>query len=464
MQEEQAELARNFVNPHIAPDPDNPDIAADECPLGDLTKIPEKYKNPSPELYEEGGPLSRCGFIQLLGAFENDFRVGVITTDVGLYDNRIEAAPDGWGFRPQRGCLQPDGAPGAPGTSKLIRRADLEDDDRDNNDLALRFSRTLENISVWGSPYERGLDAMAVFLDPSSTRAPGCEGDLETFRRPDAQLVTIFLTDEEDCSHGLGGTFTDELAGEPQSAGPFGDLYASSAGRCYSDAAKLAPVDAYVSALRDVDKKAKVAVIGGLVPVGDDDVEARGCLADDFTTECWESEGRSNSNTSHFICSADPIAEPQYGVTEQDIADRAGRPCCVADPARRYLDFARALDEKDGEQKSVVLDSICNGSYLETMIKIAAFIGSTRFVDLAEDPQDGLILVSITRAGDDEATVLPRVDPEQCSTETGWYLEGRRRIVLCEDAIPGPGDKLSVRAKGRADSAACRAEEEALAP
>src|SRR3990172_7363802 len=115
MAEEQQNLADNFLNQ---------DPAA--CPLQDLKNIPEEYKNPAPALYQGAGPLAQCGFIQLVAAFENDFRVGVITTDVGLCDNRVPSAQggDAWGFRPQRGCLQPDSAPG--GTArKVLARADL---------------------------------------------------------------------------------------------------------------------------------------------------------------------------------------------------------------------------------------------------------------------------------------------------------------------------------------------------
>src|SRR5688572_18036844 len=105
MAEEQQKLADNFINLRCA-DPE--DDSTCECPLNDLADIPEEFLNPQPSLYEGDGPLSKCGFIQLLAAFENDFRVGVITTDVGPCDNRFDQFATGE-FRPQRGCLQPDG-------------------------------------------------------------------------------------------------------------------------------------------------------------------------------------------------------------------------------------------------------------------------------------------------------------------------------------------------------------------
>ena len=171
MQEEQDRLAAAFIN----------DTAA--CPINkndlkDFARCDEAsppavcaFANPSPELLAAPGPqgLANCGFIQVLAAFENDFRIGVITTDVGVCDNRIPGSqseislcdqvptppectnPDddnGWGFRPQRGCLQPNGPPGT--VTKVIARQDLLDADATNDDIGDRFIKTLKNITgIW---------------------------------------------------------------------------------------------------------------------------------------------------------------------------------------------------------------------------------------------------------------------------------------------------------------------------
>ena len=222
MQEEQTRLAAAFIN----------DTAA--CPIGkndlkDFARCEDEpdlavcfFRNPSPDMLAAPAPdgLRDCGFIQVLSAFENDFRIGVITTDIGLCDNRIPAGQadlfcgpgkagenfaecgtfDGidWGFRPQRGCLQPNGPPGTP--LKVIARQDLVDDVTSNDEIGQRFIDTLKNIRVFGSSVERGLDAMQIFLNPASDRAPGCEDDLGKFLRKEAKLIVIFLSDEEDCS------------------------------------------------------------------------------------------------------------------------------------------------------------------------------------------------------------------------------------------------------------------------
>jgi hypothetical protein len=462
MAEEQDELAANFLN-------QNPD----ECPLQDLANIDPLLKNPSIDLYTGGGPLANCGFIQLLAAFENDFRVGVITTDVGLCDNRfptgqaaacVRQSPgdaDGtcrltnevcnsslpcdnvWGFRPQRGCLQPDGPPELDGARKLIAAADLTDDDLTNDDFAQRFKDTLDNISVFGSTFERGLDAVSIFLDPGSSRGPGCQDDFESFRRPNASLVVIFLTDEEDCSHGLGNTgFDDELEGEPEeegeACGEYRELFSAHlASNCYSSFDQLPPVSLYVDALLAADPNAKVAVIAGGLGEPNSIVPA-GCLVVDGAPDgdCFESGGISNLSNPGQACGPDADHDPSDAGVD-------GRPCCVADPGGRYFDFATQVGKK-------TTDSICNASFRGTMIEIAAFIAAVDFVLLPEPPASPTaIVVTIKRAGGGPTeTITPLADSADCATADGWRLEGVDKVVLCGTARPGPGDTIDVQAKG----------------
>ncbi len=431
MAEEQQNLADNFLNQ---------DPAA--CPLQDLQNIPDEYKNPAPRLYQGDGPLAQCGFIQLVAAFENDFRVGVITTDVGLCDNRVPDAQggDAWGFRPQRGCLQPDSAPGGT-MRKVLARADLADADTGNDDLAARFSATLSNIGTFGSPFERGLDAVNLFLDPASDRNPSCAGDLELFRRDDAALVVIFLTDEEDCSHGLGGmleVFGNENDGEV--CGEFPNHFITVASsRCYEAPEALSAVDLYADALLASDPDVKVAVVAGGIGFAGL-ITPAGCLVgtDGLPTGgsdvCFSSGGSSNAVGLGEVCAPDTAAA------------RGGLPCCVADAGGRYYALADAV----GAART---DSICNQSFRSSMINIAAFLAAVDSVRLAEPPDSpGAVLVELTRAGSDETELLARLSgPEECATATGWYLEGEDRIVLCGAARPGPGDSISVRARGDSD-------------
>lgn len=439
MAEEQQNLVENFLNQDAA-----------ECPLQDLANIPAEFKNPIRSLYTNGGPLASCGFIQLLAAFENDFRVGVITTDVNVCDNAYPGnqTAQTWGFRPQRGCLQPDSAPGGS-ERKLIAAADLADDDLGNDDFATRFRDTLANIRTYGSPFERGLDAVDLFFNaPGDQRGPGCEDDRATFRRDDAALVVIFLTDEEDCSHGKGGmleAFGNESAGERCGAWDTSSYWNDvPTTRCYSNPADLSPVAAYADALLAVDAKAKVAVIaGGVGEAGS--ITPSGCLVgagglpaggdsngDGMNDTCFESGGLSNYTEHGMPCAAD--APDAHG----------GVPCCVADPGSRYFELAELVG-------SSATDSICNASFRPTMLDIAAFIAAVDTVALAEAPASpSAIIVEVTRAGSAEQERIEALPPNaDCATADGFMLVDERFIQLCGSARPGPGDTIRVRAAGR---------------
>ncbi len=493
MREEQVNLAQNFLNPNL-----------NECPIGvdqlaDFARCKDDappavcdFANPTAEQLQPGGELSGCGFIQILAAFENDFRVGVITTDVGVCDNRTPTALGGnhcsaqptpeectvpdtcdaglqrcvgtgascdndddcgltWGFRPQRGCLQPNGPPGTD--LKVIARSDLDDDDPDNDNIGLRFTRTLNNISVHGSGFERGLDAMRDFLDGSNnaTRDPSCREDLPGFLRDDAKLVVIFLTDEQDCSRlpdnaVLADEFADDICGVVP---PRTDI---SARDCYAKVDDLSPVAAYADFLKSQKRNAddiSIAVIAGGIRDGDGTVSS-GCRIGGNgqpAGECYESKGQSGSQA---VCGASPT----------DVAAREGRrcvagnapecelPCCQADSGSRYFELADAFPDQS------IKDSICYDSFRETMIKIAVKIGDVESVRLAEAPaDDALIFVEKAPKDSDDFELVQRIPADSCQTDDGWYLDAANpddiRVRFCGDTRPGPGERIRVRAKGQ---------------
>ena len=452
MSEEQKNLVDNFLNPN-----------ENECPLQDLTAIPPQFTNPTRDLYTGNGPLAKCGFIQLLAAFQSDFRVGVITSTVSLCDNELPAAQaqpfcqanpgidecaatdadsGGWGFRPQRGCLQPNGPPGT--LDKVISAADLTDPNK--KDLASRFKATLDNIRVFGSPYERELDAAAVFLQqaPGVKPNPDCDGDFDLFRRKDAALSVIFISDEDDCPHFLpGSTIDDELSGE--TCGVFQDMFLPPhlPGNCYADTGqqsetaspKLSPVEAYKNALLAADPNVKVAVIaGGLGEPGN--LTASGCHvgSDGSPTggDCLNSGGLSNFTGDGQQCDPDVVG-PDFP---------AG--CCTADPGSRYFDLADTI----GKNKDT--DSICNASFRATMLDIAALVASTDTLELAEPPTSpNAVVVKLTKAGTADPTIVDHLaDNADCATQDGWKFESETRIDLCGTARPGPGDNIGVQAEG----------------
>jgi hypothetical protein len=524
MAEEQANLKENFINARV----DGSGVP--ECPI-DPQRLAEfatcdtdapsdlcEFANPSAEDLSPGDPqagvapgrLSRCGFIQVLAAFENDFRVGVITTDVGICDNRSSGAQGGgfcenngeldecsvvddsgaplgggWGYRPQRGCLQPNGPPGT--RLKVIARSDLTDDAADNDDIGDRFGATLDNIRTFGTAFERGLDAMQLFLDPATERDPSCDGDLQDFLRPEAKLVVIFLTDEEDCSRlpddndqfvDNEGDAISEFSGE--SCDEFVDHFNNKAAFCYANEERLTPVERYAEFLKTVKARSSdisIATIAGAVTDADGKTVADGCFTRGGEPDraCYQSGGKSNSIAAGQDCSDSPPQEKtcrknqtvrctddsqcadgdvcvsvfdERGCVDDNGSVTCEKPCCVADAGDRY--FALADQFPDNSVK----DSICFGSFRQTMIKIAVEIGDVESVQLAEPPADpALVFVEKAPADSNEYAIVPRAEGTECAEQDGWILDVANpddiRVRFCGRARPGPGERVRVRAKGQ---------------
>lgn len=126
-----------------------------------------------------------------------DFRVAVVTTDMST---------DPGTFRDQPGPVGPDCAEPAPacsadGTGPVLRATDYALASTREDEQA----RLIEDFSCIGRPgtvsgaagFERGLDSMMTALGPDML-----SGVNAGFRRDDAWLGLVFLTDENDCSHG----------------------------------------------------------------------------------------------------------------------------------------------------------------------------------------------------------------------------------------------------------------------
>lgn len=318
-------------------------IYREDCPILDLNAVPAALLNPEPGLLEE---LSRvCGIAQILAAYDRDFRVGVITTDVNACDNLTELeSPE---HRPQRGCLQP-----VPSTGeKVITKSD--------SDLIRKFRELVAGLGNRGSPVERGLDAVDLFLGADDV-AEGCEGDRDQLLRPDAELLLIFVSDEDDCSH---DETEEELPDHSTVCAQDLDWFArNNAASCYGSADLLADVGEYAARFRAFKGEGRedfvrAAVVGGAVARSGAFV-ARGCRAeDDFISEgCWESGGLSNFTGPVDVCGEETAAEREF------------QPCCTADAARRYFELAELLDGQGA--------SICAPDYVADLV---------RFLDLSED-------------------------------------------------------------------------------
>jgi hypothetical protein len=417
MCEEQENLVQNFFD--------------DNCRITDLSNVPEEYQNPSDDLIAE--LAEECGFIQMLAAFDNDYRVGVITTDVSLADNKFglaegdeltyhcdgQAKPD-FGRRPQRGCLQ-----AVPGSAKKY----IERGDENSGQI---FKDTLEYVSTYGSGFERGLDATRIFLDPSQTRHPDCLDDATDFIRSSAQLIVIYLTDEDDCSHENSESFPDENEGDDgltsQTSWPNGIFPKI----CYERPDEMVPPDEYAEFLKALkgpgrEEDVRVAVVAGSIFNEEGGLEYEGCRIVDGAPngQCEPSFGNS---IDPRLCPGD----------EEPV-------CCEADSGKRYYDLANAMGAGNA-----LTDSICFASFRRTMVDIAQFAARIEFVELSEAPASpGAILVRIMRSGEEDPEDIARIpEGEDPTGQNGWQLEGDRRIRFYGTALPQPGDEILVSALG----------------
>jgi hypothetical protein len=350
MCEEQALLVASFFD--------------DDCPIADLSRVPPAFQNADDNTLDA---LSvECGFLQLMAAAGLDARVGVLSTDVGLCDDRFNVAddpayaaasglhcgeqPGDWGRRPQRGCLI-----GHPADDR--RYVDMTDDNAFEH-----FAEIVEALGAYGSAFERGFDQVEAFLDEDV--ADGCPNVASDFLRDDADLVIAFLSDEDDCSHPASAIFPDENDGElcermaeviPQLRDPPIDpLW------CYERPEALRPVDDVAAVLNDwsaaTGKDVSVAAVtGGVYEAGRDAIISSGCIVDGSgkpDAACTLSLGTSNLTEPGTRCDPEALAAEGLPV------------CCSADPGTRYQALADALG-------SGLNDSICYDSYRKTLLDVA---------------------------------------------------------------------------------------------
>lgn len=158
-----------------------------------------------------------AGFNSFTGQLEEsgtEFQLGVISTSFDYTD-------------PNRGVLK--------GDPPFLTNAD---------DYVAEFAARA-TVGTEGSDKEKGLEAAVYALQPVMT-LEGLGGPNEGFVRPGAQLLVVFVSDEEDCSdHGV-------LEGQPASA-------------CYTDIASLPPATSFVQDLRDLKADDSLVQVGAIV-------------------------------------------------------------------------------------------------------------------------------------------------------------------------------------------------------
>lgn len=310
----------------------------DGCPIQGLTNVPERLRNPTGDVLLELEQL--CGIAQILAAYDRDFRVGVITTDVNACDNFLPEVQGGEerGFTPQRGCLQR-----VPSTGQRFI-------DRDDVEVADKFVDLMSAIGTFGSPFERGLDAVDALLG-GDTFDSTCIGDGASFRREGASLLVMFATDEDDCSHRDGASgFSDETL---EACGRDERIVSEhNPADCYVRVDELEPVASYAERWQALVGEAglRVLVVGGAVPIDDVNFGASGCVATEAGIDgtCFESGGLSNFTGAGQFCGPELEAE------------RGGLPCCTAEAAARYQELVSIVDGS--------VQSICDANFVGAVV------------------------------------------------------------------------------------------------
>lgn len=380
-----------------------------------------------------------CGFIERLQLFDNNFQIGVVTTDMRPLDGRgasntCTAAggfPGGRMPLPMKGCLVPISGNGG---QKIIRPGNIAT-------VSSQFSSLIRNVHVCGSALEEGLRSVKEMLTPDAGRAQAaCETDFREFLRdgdclreadggcvldssgqpvagPKNKLVVIILSDEEDCST------TNSPDGGPQTDGISG----ANSAKCYSETQFLKSTSEYVDFLRNIkgdpDLVSVAMIVGGnKTGPGRGDFVAGNCRCNgtvaggDPILQCEPAQGFS---TTESVCGAQEanafcgtLPQANAMVPAGDGGVRAIT-CCTADTGSRYVDVARGMN-------SFILDSICSQNYKSTMIDIANLINEADVVPLGETPQDARQMVVEVKRG--EGAEFTAVRPWTGNTSAAEFL------------------------------------------
>jgi hypothetical protein len=370
--------------------------------------------------------LDNCGFIERLQLYDNDFQIGIISSDLEDLDRTAGidcVRPDNRDPVPQRGCLQTE--PNPLGGKRVISPRDGT-----ITQISDRFRRAIMNVGVCGSALEQGLDAFKQFLTPGISRGSAdCNSDLDLFLRrkpcrkldggmvcqtdeqgnplpdtdaPAPKLVVILLSDEEDCSH--------YLPGDPNGLGM--ENRPSNADKCYSQPEVLRPVGEFTEFLRNVKNDPSLVsvatIVGGVRGDGGvfvpGDCRCNGTAAGAAPVEeCWGPRG-SSINTQKCGRSAPNLycgALPDINNLSTVGADAGHGECCTADLGSRYFEFARGMD-------TYLANSICEQNYRDTMVRIADLINEVGVVPLGEAPADlRKMQVEVRREGGEWTNVEP---------------------------------------------------------
>ncbi len=273
---------------------------------------------------------------------EQDFQVGLVTTSVYEYSN-VGGVQTRLTFDSQSGKLQPVPVPDpnnpnvlVPGTEKVLR-----DDDPQ---LVEKFRRLVRQ-GTSGSGQETPFEVVRLATDPNLANLPQDLGGNAGLFRDGARLLVAVVSDEDDCSE------TERPPKVQLGTDPSRDY-------CGEQSGLLPSVASYQDrfrSLKDRTGRPREVLWAAIGPVSRTTKEAKGVL-----------EG---------------------GVLRNEDCPTS------FEPGFRQRQMASLFDPTLGN-----LDSICNASYRDSLIRIASIANASQIAEVKNVPDPRVLLVEITRA------------------------------------------------------------------
>ncbi len=489
MSQEQAKLAAQFSRASCP--------ASGVGSLDDAACAANPLCKPTRDVFEQQ-VRDNCGFIDVLNAYQVDYRFGVITTDVSKCDfasavnnatfsaqkgcEEVDFVANGQGPAPQRGCLQ---SAASWGTDRFLTK---------DTATSQKFSDLMQQIGIYGSPMEAGLEAARAFLDGEDSQ---CPADKDLFLRDGSKLLLIYLTDEDDCSYDQDRMkeYVEQVVASKVSQGMttgfeefcISDAAGGTACFNYPNEPRLNCVDDSATAnpplpkgldftVQDVcygqlnylltsvteygrffneyeDHEVQMAVIGGAgLNASGELVTDGGCVIDTNgqpSTNCVEAFGSTSQvGAREGQSSTDTPQQCTYtggacrGLVLANDLTTPGERCCLSDATTRYYNVMDLMNTPG------IAGSICNQSFGQTLAEIARAGAQFDFVKLREPPENvNLMSVQVSRTGDGEFVDVPRCQTAAGCT-SGWaLLEDQITVQMYGvEYTPEPGGEIVVNA------------------
>ncbi len=487
----------------------------------------DRYCKPSPQVYENE-IRSECGFLDVLSAYQVDFNIGLLSMDMAgcertTWKNSFSVSgtdPDTMDptfvIPPARQCndyaLDPNYIQTRPNVSQVrgcLRAMDgnevvLSSSSLTPQNLAAKFSENLQALSVSGWSVEQGLESAKLFLETGAGQSSSlseCTGHRDQLIREGAQLLVVFVTDEDDCSYDSESDFETPdgervRLGIPNTIGNqcyldnihdgggnqigqypdnleklFPQYNAQRSGDilrdlCYTGGEYLYSTRRYSEFFKELNinnekKSVKLAAIIGGDESSDGAFEVGGCYTDraaagsGVRTGCIDGLGPDAGeldDSGQCRIEVKPDITQQCGglltATQGSIATPGTTPedfCCSADSGSRYMDVLKGLEDPS----RVIASSICNKNFGSALADIARLGAQFDTVVLAEPPKVGTpITVEVRNPGQAEGITVPRTDG-QAANPYGWdFKDGSSNTIQLfgDEFVPEPGGIISVSA------------------